>query len=721
MKMPFCFPGASKTTVFTVISLFLLSGVRADEVFYRSLEEGKIHGERMLSEHEDILVPGNIPKDLLPGYTRGGAREFERKGKKWTDAPDEMTPQAETVSRDFSGASAFMKESAENRPAFVIDPGTDPVIRNSRDAMENTYKGCGRKETCSQYEDTRWTERRSCYEQVSMERRRCSIKKTVTETRQTESWRYMTLEFDRNDLSAGFSAAVDPDGADTVKMVRSPFCVNRGNKNLWGNYGGFTIRGPGWKNCVSLQDSGSFRTEQGSVCARSFGETAKRGAMPLGDGREDSLQSFLFSALAEKFPPPEDAAVDSGTIERVWNRARRCGDGDGDGSGRRVFYTATRTSDRVEIDTRDGCRDLRRNALCGVERSVCLSTVGTDGGEDVCTEELFTFRCATGPLREDSDCAELRGRGCRRTGAQCLLWSEEDPELPDPPGKPLGKCLARENAYDCPRKESFCRRKKTEVLCPSRIRCSSGGDCFSTETEHSENFPEAAARMEVLSDMGKCLATTRDGQSPQDGYRTVTDEVSGERAEPIDCADSVGGEVTIFKGKRYRCDLNLAGFIQNCCGRTGIFRGSCPAGTGILRARRDKARACRYVGLRKKKVLGVTIKKQKVYCCFNSKTARVVHEQARPQLIEKGLWRETENGGWGSARDPECGGITAEQLQAVDFSEMDFSEIYGDLLRNRTVPLRRDAEREVEEKMKKLCGRGENRPQPGCGRRKAGP
>ncbi len=712
--MPLCFPSASGITAFTVISFFLISIAHAERVFDKALEEGENHGEQMLSRHKNILIPKNVPQNTLPDYTPRATQEYEQKGKRWTDNPEKMTPETETVSRDPSSAAALVKESARKRPVFVIDPKTDPVIKNSQKVMKNTHTQCEQKETCSQYKDTHWTERKSCYKQASTERYSCSVKRTVIKTPQTNTWRYMTLEFDRNDLSLGFSATINTEGADTVKRVKSSTCVNRKSINLWGNYGGFTIGGPVWKSCLSLQDSGRFQTERSSTCAQTFGETARRGTMPLGDGWEDSLQTFLFSVLAEKFPPTEDATIDSGTIESSWNKARRCGDGDGNGSGRRVSYTATKTTNHVEIETQDGCQALKQNTVCSPEQSRCLLTVDADNGKSVCAEEVFTFRCATGPLQEDSDCAQLRSQGCHQTDAQCLMWSKEDPEFPDPPGKPLGRCLVQQSAYDCPQKTSFCQRKKIEVLCPEQVRCSRGGDCFNTETEQSEDFPKVATQMEMLSDMEKCLATTRDGQSSKEGYQTITDQVSGQRAEPIDCADSSGDKVTIFKGKSYRCDLNLAGFIQNCCSKTGLFRGSCPASAGVLRARRDRARACHYVGIRKKKVLGVTIKKQKVYCCFNSKMAKVVHAQARPQLIEKAMWGETRNGGWGSAKDPECGGITVDQLQSVDFSEIDFSEVYGDILRKQTVPLQQDVESNVEEKIKKLCGQEENGPLSGC-------
>ena len=161
--------------------------------------------------------------------------------------------------------------------------------------------------------------------------------------------------------------------------------------------------------------------------------------------------------------------------------------------------------------------------------------------------------------------------------------------------------------------------------------------------------------------------------------------------------------MTIFKGKRYRCDLNLAGFVQNCCRKKGLFSGSCPQSTKELRARRDGAGACHYVGIHKKKALGITLKKRKVYCCFNSRMARVVHEQAREQLVEKGLWPTSRNGGWGGAKNPLCGGMTAEQLQEIDFDSVDFSEVYADLADGARIPDLADSTKSAEDGIGELC------------------
>ncbi|KZL22680.1 conjugal transfer mating pair stabilization protein TraN [Pseudovibrio sp. Ad37] len=69
----------------------------------------------------------------------------------------------------------------------------------------------------------------------------------------------------------------------------------------------------------------------------------------------------------------------------------------------------------------------------------------------------------------------------------------------------------------------------------------------------------------------------------------------------------------------------------------------------------------------KTEVLGQCIEKRKSYCCFNSPLSRIIQEQARPQLGES----------FGSAKNPQCGGLTIEQVGELDWDQMDLSEWIG--------------------------------------------
>ncbi len=541
------------------ISLLLLPapGAGAGEDFEAGLREGRLHGTEMLSRHSQILKPSAVDTEALPGYGPESRQELQTEGTRWTGDPEGMRAEAESAIQGgdpaTSDAPGFLKRSSAQRPTFTIDPKTDPVIASSKRAIESPLSSCEKKETCTEYTENSWKEQKECYDQATLSRHYCNVKKTVT-------------------------------------------------------------------------------------------------VIPLD--------------------------------------------------------TAEETTYETHIETEDGCAGYKAAGNCETFSNRCLGTTETQDGETVCLNRKYTYLCAS-PLVEGPGCPQLRSEGCHQTGARCVMRFREHPEFPDPPGTDLGVCLIQENTYDCPKSVSLCREKSVTFDCGGEIRCASGDDCFDTSTEQSVDFPEVASRMAMLADMERCLATTADGESSAEGYGPIeVDETTGATAGPIDCADTSGRGVTIFKGKRYRCDLNLTGFIQNCCRKKGLFSGACPRSTKELRARRDGAGACHYVGIHKKKVLGITLKKRKVYCCFNSKMARLVHEQTRGQLIQKGLWATAANGGWGRPRNPNCGGMTAEQLQEIDFDAVDFSEIYGDLLDAADIPDLAESTETTEEDIEDLCPDG---------------
>ncbi|MEM1772103.1 MAG: S-layer homology domain-containing protein [Ignisphaera sp.] len=87
------------------------------------------------------------------------------------------------------------------------------------------------------------------------------------------------------------------------------------------------------------------------------------------------------------------------------------------------------------------------------------------------------------------------------------------------------------------------------------------------------------------------------------------------------------------------------------------------------------------------------------YCCFNSKIARIIHEQGRPQLATFGYSHN-----WGSPRHPNCRGFSPEEFQALDFGKIDFSEYIEDLereVKSKFRQVEQDIYRKMEETTKK--------------------
>lgn len=87
--------------------------------------------------------------------------------------------------------------------------------------------------------------------------------------------------------------------------------------------------------------------------------------------------------------------------------------------------------------------------------------------------------------------------------------------------------------------------------------------------------------------------------------------------------------------------------------------------------------SCTYVGSYcKSEVLGACVEKRKAYCCFNSPLSRIIQEQVRPQLGET----------FGSAKEPQCGGIPLNRISEIDWDQVDLDEWLAILQQNGQMP-----------------------------------
>ncbi len=84
---------------------------------------------------------------------------------------------------------------------------------------------------------------------------------------------------------------------------------------------------------------------------------------------------------------------------------------------------------------------------------------------------------------------------------------------------------------------------------------------------------------------------------------------------------------------------------------------------------------CVEVGEYEKTVSLVFKQKIKSYCCFNSKLARSIQQQGRQQLASFSRHQP-----FGSAKHPDCRGMTPEDFEALDFSKIDLSEFTEEML-----------------------------------------
>ncbi len=132
-----------------------------------------------------------------------------------------------------------------------------------------------------------------------------------------------------------------------------------------------------------------------------------------------------------------------------------------------------------------------------------------------------------------------------------------------------------------------------------------------------------------------------------------------------------GKKATIFKGEPRECQRSfIENVLYDCCSKMdGMAVASklcrCTSEEKDLALKRGDGK-CHFVGTYKRR-LGS--EKVQSFCCFPTKLARVIQEEGRKQL---GLR-------WGSAENPNCSGLTIDQLRSIDFSLVDLSEAVEDI------------------------------------------
>jgi hypothetical protein len=174
-----------------------------------------------------------------------------------------------------------------------------------------------------------------------------------------------------------------------------------------------------------------------------------------------------------------------------------------------------------------------------------------------------------------------------------------------------------------------------------------------------DELAEAASVMMVLDEAGRDMVCL-------DGGITATG----------DCV----GEIKIFNGKGSECLQNgWDTTFFNCCndsvGSWLFFKEHCPDAS-LETVQAKQAGSAHYIGTYCKRDIPIIgcIQEAEVYCLFNSKMGRIIHEQGRVQLQQF-----NPNDNWGSAGAPKCEGLTPEEFQMLDFSEIGLSEMFGDI------------------------------------------
>ena len=245
-----------------------------------------------------------------------------------------------------------------------------------------------------------------------------------------------------------------------------------------------------------------------------------------------------------------------------------------------------------------------------------------------------------------NNCEALRKDGCVQVGSKCKEYRgqwcvnyEKDYKC-----EKIENHKIKETRYRIPKFQSTDFDNRRSIKCGEKIKCVDG-KCFYQVDQTNNELGEAIAMLNTMKEM-----QTQNSTKP----------------------------LTVFKGEADWCKRKALG-LNNCCteGKALVEKlhlSECTAEDKSLIEKREK-NLCHFVGKYTKKIKSTPLVdyKKYSYCCFPSKLVKIIQIQGKAQLGK----------GFGSPKNPDCGGLTVEELQAIDFSKINFSPVFEDIFKSQ--------------------------------------
>lgn len=279
----------------------------------------------------------------------------------------------------------------------------------------------------------------------------------------------------------------------------------------------------------------------------------------------------------------------------------------------------------VWIDENGSLQDLLSDPEATLVQKQCVDTTPskTINGLLVsrpCWRESFAF-LRKREILQQPDCQSLRNRKCALIETKCIEGQEND-------------CQVWELTYEC--FNSFKIASNGLFLNQNH---------YFDPIEPNHSFSDVIAKLSVFQAMKEELANSR-------------------AADPL--------KVEIFQGTKRKCSKSVASdVVYDCCfSYSGLAKqaglAKCNSDEIALASWKEQGQ-CHFIGVKENKALDLfTTDYEHVYCCFPSKLARVLNEQARKQL---GI-------DWGSPEHVNCQGLTISQIQQLNFDKLNLEEAF---------------------------------------------
>ncbi|MCL4068142.1 conjugal transfer protein TraN [Pseudomonas sp. GX19020] len=300
--------------------------------------------------------------------------------------------------------------------------------------------------------------------------------------------------------------------------------------------------------------------------------------------------------------------------------------------------------ERIEDRLVNSCDPSPAEKGCIAGESVCAvgqevrTVMGFPVSRD-CWQYSQSFTCLAEGMDSYTDCGPFQqDASCEVIGQTCLSFVESDETV----GTTPTECQHWEYQYRCGGNINIPDHCTAFNVCVGEL-------CEGIVDEPNTDFGNAAA------------------------WLTVLDEAAKDSEKSVDMQN-----VTLFSGTGRNCKVGALSTI-NCCRDSGWANGilgDCSESELALMDR-IQAKAAVYVGTYcSRKVLGVCLQKRRSYCTFNSQLGMVFQKEIR----------RLSGRGWGSAKSPNCIGLPLDQIESLDWDQIDLSEAFVDMMNDAAVP-----------------------------------
>jgi len=306
------------------------------------------------------------------------------------------------------------------------------------------------------------------------------------------------------------------------------------------------------------------------------------------------------------------------------------------------------------------CNALDQNNACEITGETCdnMGLKVIDGLEidRDCWQYRRSYACADNNLIE-SDCGELEEK-CSFSSAEC---KETDIS---------GICIEHKRNYECQNDVQILDADSQIVVCNSQVYCDNG-NCDAIDYEKNKDLAEATAFTSMLEN----AAAEFDSDTSMT-FAGTSGKCSKDLLSLSDCCSMDGLlEDIVESGFSHMQWASGIGLIKSISGDetfdTGLDLSFCSSSENELFIRRNNNQ-CVYIGRycsAEEDITGLCLQEKEAYCCFSSKISKIINEQGRPQIGK----------GWGTPDNPDCSGLSTNEINSLNLDELDFSSLEAEI------------------------------------------